>query len=223
MRGNHTFFDLAATLIPILLLGGVVADRLRPKEQQLSAHHQWVAVALTGLTGLAVTSEVAAISAAEVGGTGFVTVTVIVALLVGLFAVSAAIVLPWITRLSDPARRVALYGSGIVVLGVFVGSFGTLKDTVDAAESNFSPVEGLNATVAGTRHFENATIAYQRAVTRAEADKRVTSNECNLLILLDNRVQFEFGNVAPGFAKAIPPGLEAQLCRKKQRLRERRG
>src|SRR4051794_31582547 len=115
MRGNHAFYSLAATLIPILLLGGILADRLRPPSQKpMSARHELVPPALTALISLAVMAEILAITAAEVGGNAFTAAVVVLALCTGLLAVSIAIVGPWVARVSPGARKSTLAGSAAV-------------------------------------------------------------------------------------------------------------
>ena len=122
-----------------------------------------------------------------------------------------------------PARTrwAALVGGGAVAITVFVGSFGNLRDAVEAAESNFGlRTDDLDLSEAGARHYLNATIAYDRAWARAQSDKRITVEECDLLESLDRRSQFEFGLLAPGLddeGHLFPTTLHIRLCREQER------
>ena len=59
---DQAFFEVAATLIPLLLLGGVLTERLRPSRSLSSGVMAWAYVAIVLFGTLVIWAEVAAIT-----------------------------------------------------------------------------------------------------------------------------------------------------------------
>lgn len=59
---QQQFFQIAAGLIPVLMFGGVIVDRVRtPPEHFERRRHGWIAVAIFGAGVMAVFAEITAI------------------------------------------------------------------------------------------------------------------------------------------------------------------
>jgi len=96
---EQTFFETAATLLPILLLTGVLTQGLRPPSSWQIAKNRRFALICVGVT-LGAFAELSALDAVVSGQpTDFQRTVVPLAIAFAIAGVGAAIVAPWLTRL----------------------------------------------------------------------------------------------------------------------------
>jgi len=133
------FFEIAATLIPILLFGGVITERIQPpSEKKWRYLHIFMAPYFPLFGALALFAEALAIRAVVVGdGTQFDRILVAAILVLGMTAVVMTISAPWLSGLQRKEKgaygNVAWLSAAAVILGA-VGSFILLIDGVDVAD-----------------------------------------------------------------------------------------
>jgi uncharacterized membrane protein YphA (DoxX/SURF4 family) len=126
-HGDHiAFFEIAATLIPILLFGGVVADRLRPKTYEPLSRIANYAFRIPAFGTFAILAEVTAIVAVVSGRSAWWSRLIVAAFLtVGMLAIIISLWLPWIEELRRRDSRKAhsaVRGSVVLLLLAFAGS-----------------------------------------------------------------------------------------------------
>ena len=128
MPQTSSFFELAALLIPVLLLSGVATSRLKPEvilHPQKGDFLRFTAV-LVGFLFIPMTGEAIALSAVMGGGLGvsrFETWVVAATVAFGIVAVSTSLIWPWVRRVwifSGPRARVAFVVMNLLLVG-FLG------------------------------------------------------------------------------------------------------
>lgn len=135
------FYEIAATLIPLLVFGGVVAERVIPPKGRWTAVHEGAALWAVPAAGLyAVLAEVLAIEAVVTGRADTLARYVVSAALVGgMLAVVCSIWLPWLARVRDERGRPlsvrAGWGIGLAVAVVGLVALLGLASAVDVAAS----------------------------------------------------------------------------------------
>lgn len=135
---ERAFFEIAATLIPLLLFGGVLIERARPPAlRDWKREHESLALVLAAFGAVAILAEALAIEAV-VTGQALAPTRVLVALVLvaGMTLAVAAISWPWLSRLRQSGR--GSYGliaplSAVVLLAAALGAFGVLVDGTDIA------------------------------------------------------------------------------------------
>jgi hypothetical protein len=126
-HGDHmAFYEIAGTLIPILLFGGVVSDRLRPETYEPLSRIAKYALWIPAFGTFAILAEVTAIVAVVTGTSDWWSRLIVAAFLtVGMLAIVVSLWLPWIEELRkrDLKRaRSVVRGSVVLLLLAFVGS-----------------------------------------------------------------------------------------------------
>jgi hypothetical protein len=141
MPQTSSFFELAALLVPVLMLSGYVTARLKsPKIPELAAwgRHRmsgvftWLGVILMfGLLPMA--AEVLALSAVMSGGDARTVETWIVAITLafGVLSLAVALVWPWIRIAWLATRRPGKVASVLAGVVIVIGFGYTLKTGVD--------------------------------------------------------------------------------------------
>ena len=181
------FFEIAATLIPILLFGGVLVDRSRPPtDGKWSPPHVCLALALPLFGSLALLAEVIAIRAIMAGDAAlFARVFVAGVLIAGMAAVVLTVSLPWVIglqeRSSDSLSRSAV--ASVAVVGLIAGAaFTLLVDGLASADRGEREEQGYRQALKSvgeleamrhridsvSREFEG--LRQRREVARAKGD-----------------------------------------------------
>lgn len=165
--GQLSFFEIAATLIPILVFSGVVAERNGPQPQDSHRRSKYFAVTIPVIGALAVLAELVSISAIIVGPvSGSAIGFVATCLAGGLVAVILSVWLPWLSafRKRMPDQYPTVLGLSITLLvGVSIFTVVVVIQAVGAAHS-------LERTEARVRSCE-------RRITAAENQIQQTFHE----------------------------------------------
>lgn len=173
---QETFFQIAATLIPILIFSGVVAERGGPQPRDSYRRIRFFAVGIPLFGALAVMAEMVSISALVIGPrggfwVGFVATT----LAVGLVGVVVSVWLPWLVDLQQklPAVYRSLVIPAVALLGVvFVGTVWSIYQSVDAANE-------LEQDEVRMQIFKHRSAVHKRKFHRikVELERKVRQNE----------------------------------------------
>jgi hypothetical protein len=159
--GNEpAFFEIAATLIPLLLFGGVVIERVRPSAIQGSSKAQLpVSLAIMLFGALALGAEALAIEAAVIGkGSAVSRVTVALFLVAGMTSVVVAIAAPWLSRLKKADRTsywLVVLSSVPLLLVVSTAALAILVDGTNVA-SNKERFSSYNSSLIENSAEQNA-------------------------------------------------------------------
>jgi hypothetical protein len=117
MPANESFYSFAAVLIPTLLFGGVLVDRLKPPKGASADSHGSLITAVVIGVAFAFYAEVLAINASLVGNPDKTDrVIVIAAVLIGTVIVALTVAWPWLELLGRRARW--LLAIPLVILAV---------------------------------------------------------------------------------------------------------
>jgi hypothetical protein len=146
MESDRTFFEFAAALIPALLFGGLISERVRPPER-LGRQYTVGFIALISGGLFVLIAEILAIHTAITGTPDAVDRVVVSAAVIGLSAGAFALMgLPWVEKLPRPERtkwKVAFGGSLLVIAVMSVLLFdsaislSTAEDTREKLEATF--------------------------------------------------------------------------------------
>lgn len=172
------FFEIAATLIPVLLFGGVVAQRRGPSARDSHETTKQLATFIPMVGAIAIFGEVVAIIAIVTGDSDWWNrLIVALTLTLGMAAVVLAVWWPWFmavkTKLPRESRGIALYGwmSLIVAVG---GSVLVMTEGVGGAAS--------------TQKLEEQMRAFERSSDRLNGLRmRIQSNQEDLSDLSQKR------------------------------------
>lgn len=175
-HGDHlAFFEIAATLIPILLFGSVLAERLRPNSDAPLSRVFNHAAFIPILGSLAILAEVTAILSVVAGTSSWWSrLLVATSLTAGMLAIVISLWLPWIDTLRKRAARQAqrVIRASIVILGVsLLGSVGLMTVGVSAGEES------------------DRTDAYFEALERSNAAQMAALNRGTSLVAATGRAQ----------------------------------
>lgn len=140
LKGDvRSFYEIAATLIPLLVFGGVVTERVIPPKGRWKALHFGAAVWAVPASGFyAIFAEILAINAVVTGEADVLTRYVVSGAIVGgMLAVVCSIWLPWLAGAKEESREplssLTKWGIGLVIAGVGFISFFQLAEAVDVA------------------------------------------------------------------------------------------
>jgi hypothetical protein len=150
LKGDvRAYYEIAATLIPLLVFGGVVTERVIPPKGRWKAIHFGAAMWAIPASGFyAVLAEVLAITAVVTGEADALTRYVVSGAIVGgMLAVVCSIWLPWLAGVREesgqPLSRQTKWAIGLSVTAVGLIALLGLASAVDVA-----------ATTERTREFE---------------------------------------------------------------------
>ena len=194
-RDPALFFQIAAGLIPVLLFGSVLTDKLEPPKfvRQQTARGWAFFVLLLVLGNVVVLAEITAISAAITGEAAVWQARLVAAVIaVGTVGLVAAIAWPYLKALRPPdmtdrtfARLATLMG--LVALFVIVVAVQTLGLAVSTAqfEAAFGGTTNgkLNIVSASFEDREKFRTAYVALTNAREATGQITHQEANRLRL----------------------------------------
>jgi hypothetical protein len=152
LKGDvRAYYEIAATLIPLLVFGGIVTERVIPPKGRWSDVHFGAAVAAVPASGFyAIFAEVLAITAVVTGEADTLTRYVVSGAIVGgMLAVVCSIWLPWLAgakeEMGQPLSVRTKWSIGLCVAGIGLVSMYQLASAVDVA-----------ATTERTREFRSA-------------------------------------------------------------------
>jgi hypothetical protein len=158
MNANQSFYSFAAVLLPTLLFGGVLVERLHPPKDTQGTWKRGVVVLLSAT--FALYAEVQAITASLVGNPSDSTKAVVVFAVIGATtAVALAIIDPWTTVVP----RVVTVGI-VVLLSVLV---------VTSVRPLRAGIEANNAREYIALSERNAD-EYERLVIKEERDEQIS-------------------------------------------------
>jgi hypothetical protein len=125
-----TFFEFAAALIPALIFGGLISDRLKPPRGPSHLPFGWILIALF-LSGLfLVYAETRAIAAAVTGEVTSADRVIVSLAVVGLSLLALVLLLvPWIRKLSR-AKETAAIGMLALILPGAAASVALIEDAI---------------------------------------------------------------------------------------------
>ena len=176
--GESAFFEIAATLIPLLLFGGILVERIKPPPQKRwRERHEYLVLLLIVFGGLTLIAEAAAIRAVVIGKSQETVTRALVAivLVVGMSLVIAAISTPWLARIrkADPDFYKVMLPSSLVVVGsCAVLAAAMLIDGTNVANE----YESLTAyRKASARNSEKLAEVNKRAESLSREEDRVRS------------------------------------------------
>ncbi len=145
LKGDvRTFYQIAATLIPLLLFGGVVVERFIPPKRRWRPGHFLATASVIPIVGFySIYAEVLAIQALVTGETDTLTSYVVSGAIVGgMLAVICSIWLPWglraiqaIQKSGESVSRPMLWTVALPTVAIGVILFLRLASAVDDARS----------------------------------------------------------------------------------------
>jgi hypothetical protein len=206
--GERTFYELAATLIPILLFGGIVAGSLRPprnprnQQRPTDRDYAFAGVIFVGLVWLIFAEGIAISQASEPSDSEFARWAVVIALLLGLVAVGVAIMVPWVRLLRGDGVVFRRRGSALVLLcaaglvfSVVLSTGISLRGALESAErseiASRLENEARDRGTTANRELFDAMIAAVHAKIEYQADGQFTRQEKRALKLRHKKVGFE--------------------------------
>jgi hypothetical protein len=177
MFGSETaFYEIAATLIPLFLLGGALIDRLKPGDVESDERVWWMTavIPLVGIWGIF--AEGIAISAAVSGNSDWLTRLIVVsALLAGMFAAVISLWWPWLSRAGklhpSGKRAVAFWWVGFAVIFLLT----TLL--MEGAVSNQGSEEANNSTTEELNRVSEKLIATEGRIQSLGVERAKTYRE----------------------------------------------
>jgi hypothetical protein len=133
MPNDSAFFDIAAALLPALMLAGLLSDKLKPPSGESPAP-RWPFFLILLAGNFFVFAEVVAISAAISGEPdGFDRVVVSAALIAAALGIVVLVLLPWVENVEPRNRRRHVWGLAASVLVLGGGSVALLINAVEHA------------------------------------------------------------------------------------------
>jgi len=238
--GEVAFFGIAATLIPILVFSGVVAERHGPQPQDSHTRTLVYAFLIPVFGSAAILGELMSIGAVIVGhGSGFMVGFVAVVLTMGLVGVVLMVWLPWLSAFKKriPTLYRSVFWTSCVML-VVVGA-ATVFLIVDAVDS-VGEVERIESSVLYFEHENDAVRdelnrnlqEHDRLKVQLQVDARASAQARERLIQalaeraptaviksLELRVDQEFELMRLDAARAVQLDKEAgRLFKKQDRL-----
>jgi hypothetical protein len=175
-----SFFELAALLIPVLLLSGYVTQRLRPTPlwesvlRGTATRDSVVRVGIVALFGLLpIMAEVAALSATMSGGTAsaFNTWLVAAAVVIGIVSVAGTIVWPWFRQTWNIMARVPRVVLVFGVTGLLVQGANLLHAGVD--NQRWAARRAELTTSGGIVSPETAVSLWDANIAKSEIQERL--------------------------------------------------
>jgi hypothetical protein len=203
---DQRFFELAATIIPIILFGSVLANALRPPDDNASTGlmHGLGAIFFSLYMAAMASAEMLAIAGA-VGAavpTG-VRVFVAIALAVQIFLFGALLLVPWALRFYRGGQTHWVLGTafGLLFFGVFLwGSVLFLEFAFEDSRNT----EAFNEAVHRSDVADITYLQWSRAAIRAHSDHRISKLERHeLAVLKRRRAEAWQSQMASGYS--VPP------------------
>lgn len=182
--GNESaFYEVAATLIPLFLLGGVVFESLKPRESDGEKRAQWMAATIPMIGLWVILSEGVAIQAL-VSGNSTLTTRLIVSstLSAGMFAVLLSLWTPWLQHYKKK-RPGASLASGSLARYWVVGFATVYLLTVfgmQQAVSTQQTEEDANEMIVELNRVDDELVAVEDRIASLSVDQAKTQREFSL-------------------------------------------
>jgi hypothetical protein len=180
---ESAFYEIAATLIPLFLLGGIVFERLKPRKSDSEERAQWMGAAIPTIGLWVIFSEGVAIQAL-VSGNSTLTTRLIVAsaLSAGMLAVLISIWTPWLRYYKEKKSGLSLtdgYLAWYWVAG-FVAIFLLTVYGMETAVSTQQSEEGTNATITEINRVDSELVAVEDRIASLAVEQAKTQREFSL-------------------------------------------
>lgn len=182
--GNESaFYEVAATLIPLFLLGGVVFERLKPRKSDSAERARWMGAAIPAIGLWVILSEGVAIQAL-VSGNSTLTTRLIVAsaLSAGMLAVLVSLWTPWLRHYKEEKSGLSLTGDYLAwywIVGfavVFVLTIYGMESAVSTQQSE----EDKNATIMEINRVDGELVAIEDRIATLSVEQAKTQREFSL-------------------------------------------
>jgi hypothetical protein len=163
------FYEVAATLIPLFLLAGVVFDRMKPRQRDSAGRVSKMILLIPALGAWAILAEVTAISALVSANSSLLTrLTVASALSAGMVAVVASVWQPWFERykMMRPDRAQAAWRPTVALL---LCAFAATVWIMEAAVSGQRSEEASNEIRSEMNRNDSATFAAEDRIASLSA------------------------------------------------------
>jgi hypothetical protein len=177
---ESAFYEIAATLIPLFLLGGVVFERLKPRESDSVQRAQLMAAMIPAL-GLWVVFSAGVVVQALVSGNSSLLTRLIVAstLSAGMLAVLISLWTPWLRHYQEKKAGASLVNGSLAWYWIagFAVVFVLTVYGMETAVSGQRAEEGANETITelnrvdgeiGTVEDRIASLSVEQAKTQRE-------------------------------------------------------
>lgn len=176
------FYEVAATLIPLFMLAGVVFDRLKPRGREKPSRVRKMSIYVPLVGAFAIAAEVIAIGVIVSGNSNLLTRLVVAsALSAGMVAVVASVWDPWarmhgwLSPLSaGPARR----GAVVALAAVFVFTVVLMEVAASSQSDEESRIE-IEEEIG---HVRDGLIATEDRITSLSVEAARTSREREVFI-----------------------------------------
>lgn len=203
---DQRFFELAATIIPVLLFGSVIANALRPPDetQRIGLLHGIRPLAFAIYLTAMASAEMLAIAVAVGGGaTDGIRIFVAMALVVGICGFGLVLLVPWALRFRKEQQTPLLLGTLVAIL--FLGLFGwssvfLMQFAFEGSRSSETYEEARRLSDMADRTY----LEWSYAALEAHSDQRVSRLEKHQLAILRRRKsEAQEAQVEMGFS--VPP------------------
>jgi hypothetical protein len=175
LGSEAAFYEVAATLIPLFLLGGALFDRLKPGETTTSARVSFMAGLIPAVGGWVILAEAIAISAVVSGNSGWLTrIIVTSALSAGMLGAIVSLWWPWFTRYRTNASKTGITLYWCIAFGV-VFCLTTLL--MYEAIGSQGTEESTNATIEELNRVDEKLVATEDRIQALTVERARTERE----------------------------------------------
>jgi hypothetical protein len=182
--GNESaFYELAATLIPLFLLGGVVFERLKPRKSDGEKRTLWMAAAIPTIGLWVILSEVVAIQALVTGNSTLITRLVVSSTLsAGMFAVLLSLWTPWLQQYKKMEPRLFLVSGSLARywMAGFAAVFLVTVYGMQAAVSTQQTEEDAKETIVEINRVDDELVAVEDRIASLSVERAKTQREFSL-------------------------------------------
>jgi NADH:ubiquinone oxidoreductase subunit 3 (subunit A) len=184
--GDRHFFELAATIIPLILFGSVLARSYQRPDiyTRLRLRHKLLALCLVVAVIFVCSAEILAIAVAVGGGaTGFIAGYISIAVVVAVFGFGVAVLAPWAIRFHREGQFgwLVVIVAGVVLLAA-LGSTAVKLERI--AHDAVLEEQRLSEFSHATHEADAARLALIRAQIAAHANQHVSGLEQEELEIL---------------------------------------
>lgn len=180
---ESAFYEVAATLIPLFLLGGVVFERLKPRQNDSEKRAKWMAAAIPAVGLWVIFSEGVAIEALVSGNSTLMTRLIVAsALSAGMFAVLISLWMPWLRHYKEKRSGVSIVGGTLAwywVAGfaaVFLVTVYGMQEAVSVQQSE----ESANETIVEINRVNGEIAAVEDRIASLSVDQAKAQREFSL-------------------------------------------
>jgi hypothetical protein len=130
MVDDRAFFQIAAALLPALMFGALLTDRLRPPKT-IGRHYGLAVFGVVAVATFLLLAETIAIEVAITGEpTSFERAVVVIAVMIASGGTLAVVLHPWLAKLPSEGRTTQVVGAVVLLAVVVLGSIRTLDSAI---------------------------------------------------------------------------------------------